>query len=121
MLKVILISFGIIITALAITPYLFSFNKPPVPKSVMIQDKSLELYFMNSCPFCHKVLNFVQQNNLPVAINYIDDDNEKRDKLLSIGGKSQVPCLVMNNEEALYESNDIINWLRANAEPPPID
>lgn len=36
-----------------------------------------------------------------------------REELIKIGGKSQVPCLVIDGK-ALYESNDIIEWLSKN-------
>jgi len=35
------------------------------------------------------------------------------DELIKIGGKSQVPCLVINGR-ALYESQDIIKWFDEN-------
>ncbi len=36
-----------------------------------------------------------------------------RQALLDVGGKTQVPCLVIDGK-ALYESNDIIEWLKEN-------
>ncbi len=36
-----------------------------------------------------------------------------RDELIKIGGKPQVPCLVIDGK-ALYESSDIIEWLKKN-------
>ena len=35
------------------------------------------------------------------------------EELVKIGGKSQVPCLVIDGR-ALYESDDIIEWLKEN-------
>ena len=122
MLKIVLISFGIIIAALAVSPHVFSLNnvfsfkKYEKMKTATAPSKepSVQLYFTNSCPYCHKVLEFVEKNDLSVAINYIDDDEVKRQKLLSIGGKPQVPCLIMNDEIAMYESDAIIHWLKEN-------
>jgi len=34
-------------------------------------------------------------------------------ELIKIGGRSQVPCLVIDGR-ALYESNDIIQWFENN-------
>ena len=36
-----------------------------------------------------------------------------REELIKIGGKPQVPCLVIG-DKAIYESNDIIEWLKKN-------
>ena len=40
-------------------------------------------------------------------------DSQAKLELLEIGGKTQVPCLVIDGK-ALYESDDIINWLEQN-------
>jgi glutathione S-transferase len=37
-------------------------------------------------------------------------DPEQQSTLISIGGKKQVPCLVIGGE-ALYESDAIVAWL----------
>jgi len=36
------------------------------------------------------------------------------DELIKIGGKPQVPCLIIGGAKALYESWDIIEWFRKN-------
>ena len=36
-----------------------------------------------------------------------------REELIKIGGKTQVPCLVIDGK-ALYESLDIIEWFKKN-------
>ena len=41
------------------------------------------------------------------------EDSTYRDELIKIGGKSQVPCLVIDGK-ALYESLDIIEWFKKN-------
>jgi glutaredoxin 3 len=54
----------------------------------------------------------MQQNKITVTLHDVyQDDN--RNKLLQIGGMSQVPCLVIDGK-ALYESDDIIDWLKDN-------
>lgn len=40
-------------------------------------------------------------------------DSKNRQELIKIGGKPQVPCLIIDGK-ALYESDDIIEWLRKN-------
>jgi glutathione S-transferase len=45
----------------------------------------------------------------------IHSEPGSRDDLLRIGGKGQVPCLVIDGKP-LYESGDIVRWLKTNAE-----
>ncbi len=48
-----------------------------------------------------------------VEIKNIDKDKEAREYLIEKGGKKQVPCLFIG-EEPLYESLDIIKYLKEN-------
>ena len=72
----------------------------------------LTLYGRTSCPYCAKVLRFMQSRNIEIPLK--DTTNpENREELIRIGGKGQVPCLVIDGK-ALYESMDIIDWLQNN-------
>lgn len=71
----------------------------------------LDLFILNSCPYCKKVMAFLEDNNISYR-KYDTADNENALRLLSIGGKDQVPFLY--NEETndkIYESSDIIEYL----------
>ncbi len=82
--------------------------------SNMISAENLSLYCLPHCPYCKKVEDFIEENHIKdVAKKNIENPTFKAE-LISIGGKKQVPCLVHDNIP-LYESNDIIEWLRANA------
>jgi len=70
----------------------------------------LVLYFKPTCPFCNKVLSFMQEKNIRIPSKNIDASSETRQELKTIGGKQQVPCLVIDGQ-AMYESDDIIHWL----------
>mgnify|MGYP001231922841 CR=1 FL=1 len=72
--------------------------------------KSVELYILPTCPFCVKVVDYMQSNDIAVPIKSTENP-EVRALLKSIGGKTQVPCLVFDGSEALYESDDIIDWM----------
>ena len=74
---------------------------------------NLTLYIMQSCPFCGRVLRYMNDNNIEVPIKDINESPENRQELKEIGGKTQVPCLVIDGK-ALYESNDIIQWMENN-------
>ncbi len=68
------------------------------------------LYYQKSCPYCQKVLKFMDDNSLTMDTRDINQPGNQND-LVRIGGMKQVPCLVVNNEP-LYESEDIIAYLR---------
>ena len=74
----------------------------------------LRLFYRPTCGFSFKVLNFIEQNNLNVELVNISADDAALEELVRVGGKQQVPCLFIDGK-AMYESNDIIDWLRENA------
>ena len=73
----------------------------------------LTLYYSPTCPHCRKVLNFMQQNNIKIPVKNRDENPANRQELIRLGGMPQVPCLVIDGK-ALYESENIIDWLREN-------
>ncbi|MBN1869384.1 MAG: glutathione S-transferase N-terminal domain-containing protein [Candidatus Omnitrophica bacterium] len=77
--------------------------------------ETLELFHRPMCPYCRKVLNFVEENNIPLGLKDVSGNAEHYQELMKIGGKSQVPCLSINGK-ALYESDDIIQWLKDNGQ-----
>ena len=56
------------------------------------------------------VTNIMQQSGITIPMKDTNVDPRNREELVKIGGKGQVPCLVIDGK-ALYESNDIIEWL----------
>lgn len=75
----------------------------------------LELYYFDSCPYCQRVLSVI--NNLKIKVIYKDihADINEMEKLMYVTGRRTVPCLFINGTP-MHESEDIMNWLRANAE-----
>ena len=73
----------------------------------------LTLYFFQGCPYCARVRTFLSSENINVPMKDIHQTPAFRDELIKIGGKAQVPCLVIDGK-ALYESSDIIAWLKEN-------
>ena len=73
----------------------------------------LVLYQFPSCPFCRRVLHYIQQRGLDIPTRDTMMEPGAREDLIAIGGSSQVPCLVIDGK-ALYESMDIIAWLDQN-------
>ncbi|MDQ0508152.1 glutaredoxin 2 [Aedoeadaptatus ivorii] len=74
-----------------------------------------KLYAATYCPFCKKVEGFMKENGLDqkVEVVYVDKDEAAKEALIEGGGKKQVPCLYHDNTW-LYESDDIIVYLKEN-------
>lgn len=75
--------------------------------------KDYILYVGTICPFCKKVENFLNEENIELEIINIEKDRNAMQKLIEEGGKRQVPCLY-HDGEYLYESDDIIEFLKEN-------
>lgn len=67
------------------------------------------LYYKPTCPYCQKVLAYMQEHDIACEMKNTLEPGF-RDELVEIGGKPQVPCLVIDGEP-LYESDDIITYL----------
>ena len=74
----------------------------------------LELFMKPTCPYCIKVMNFMSENNITIPLRDIVADESAAETLVTVGGKRQVPCIFIDGKP-LYESGDIIEWLRDNA------
>lgn len=69
------------------------------------------LYKMEGCPYCNKVISFLEEKNFEYRSLDISDP-VNMDELLHLGGEHQVPFLVDTEHNAkMYESEDIINYL----------
>lgn len=75
-----------------------------------MSEKNLVLYMKPTCPWCQKVLAFMDEKGIELAQRDIAADPAAREELARVGGKAQVPCLFIDGEP-LYESSDIIAWL----------
>ena len=75
--------------------------------------EELTLYHFMGCPYCGRVRDFLATEKMTVPMKDIHANPAYRDELVKIGGKAQVPCLVINGK-ALYESLDIIEWFKKN-------
>lgn len=76
----------------------------------------LELYKFDSCPYCQKVIRYLNNaQRKDVELHDILRNEEDRQRLITIGGMEQVPCLFID-EKPMYESDDIIQWFQENPE-----
>ena len=72
---------------------------------------TLELYYYPECPYCQRVLRAIKANGYEgIVLKNIHADAEADATLVRVGGKHQVPCLLIDGDP-MYESLDIIDWL----------
>ncbi len=70
------------------------------------------LYTKPNCPYCARVLAANESIGADVHTIDIAASDENRQKLISLGGKQQVPFLHDEEKEVMmYESADIISYL----------
>jgi glutaredoxin 3 len=75
----------------------------------------IELFITYSCPFCLRVLDFIDRELSEKKITIVDllKDNEKSKFHLETTGRHTVPCLYIN-DNPLFESADIMDFLIKN-------
>lgn len=78
--------------------------------------RGLALYEFERCPFCLRVLSEIKRLNLDITLRNTQKDPGARQELQKGGGRTMVPCLRIDHAsgqtEWLYESSDIVAWLR---------
>lgn len=79
----------------------------------MATNHELELYVMTGCPHCMKVKRVLADNGVTIPERNILTDSDAEQTLIAVGGKRQVPCLLIDGAP-LYESSDIIAWVQKN-------
>ena len=72
----------------------------------------LDLYVLDTCPYCKKVMAYLDEHNMEYnKINIEDKSNEEA--LIKLGGKRQVPFLVDKDRNIqINESSDIVEYLK---------
>lgn len=70
-----------------------------------------DLYELEHCPYCQKVMDFMDKNGVKYQKHDISKPNEE-EVLIKLGGKRQVPFLFEKSSGLkMYESADIIEYL----------
>ena len=75
--------------------------------------KDLILFYMEGCPYCNIVRKYIKNNDISVKMVDIYADPKNQEQLMELGGQDQVPMLLIDGKP-LYESDDIIEWFKAN-------
>lgn len=74
---------------------------------------TLTLYHFEACPYCRRVRDYLDQAGLEIPLKDTLYDPAAREELRQLGGKTQVPALLIE-DKIMYESRDIIAWLEEN-------
>ena len=75
----------------------------------------LTLFYKPTCPYCAKVRTAAEEMGIELGLKDIKADEAIVAELIEKGGKQQVPYLVDEERgEAMYESDDIIEYLKEN-------
>lgn len=78
-------------------------------------DELLVLYNIEASPYCRKVRETLSELNLDYEVRNVGKFSARRDELIERGGKMMVPYLIdPNRREEMYESDDIIAYLKRN-------
>lgn len=81
-------------------------GRKPAPEAL------LELYNMESSPYCRKAREALSELDLPYVARNVPRGSPARAELEARGGKVQVPYLVdPNTGTEMYESDDIVRYL----------
>ncbi len=84
-------------------------------KSMDVKTSKLALYQFYACPFCVITRRTMRRLGLNIELRDAQNDPQWEQELIEQGGKRQVPCLRINNEDGkvewLYESKEIKHYL----------
>jgi len=78
----------------------------------------LSLYYFEACPYCVRVLDAIEEMDLSLELRHILNEEVYARELIVEGGIDQVPCLRITHPDGraewMYESLDIVNYLKDN-------
>lgn len=69
------------------------------------------LYYLPYCPYSRQVLTYLEENPHSLIMKDVSLDPETREELVSRGGQARVPCLIDDEDEAIYGAAAVIDWL----------
>lgn len=92
-------------------------SRPPEAQQELDQaTQQMALYQFKTCPFCMKVRREIKRLSLNIELRDAQHDTQHREQLLQGGGQVKVPCLRIQQDGGednwVYESNDVIHYLR---------
>ncbi len=107
-----LLSLGLLTTATAFTASVIRLGRGMRYRRSHPPALLLELYSYEGCPFCRIVRETLSELELPYLLHNVPRGGARREALVALAGKMQVPYLVdPNTEVAMFESADIVRYL----------
>lgn len=90
-------------------------RSPEAQAEIDLATQKMALYQFQMCPFCVKTRRAIHRLGLKIETRDARNDPRWNQELIEQGGKYQVPCLKISDEngsvEWLYESTDINQYL----------
>ena len=77
-----------------------------------VETPTLILYYFPECPYCFRVLEALKSTHLKIEMRNVRQNPEYRSYLKETVGKTQVPCLFID-DEPMHESMAIIQYLKS--------
>lgn len=75
-----------------------------------INKPEIVLYKSDNCPYCDDVMDYLTSLGRSVVVKNIQENPSARRELMKIGGKTSVPCLIVDGN-AIYNSDAIIQYI----------
>jgi len=77
---------------------------------------NLELYELEGCPYCAKVIEKLDELGLDYESHEVPRSHSDRTEVQAVSGQTGVPVLVDNDNgiEGMPESDDIVEYLEKN-------
>ncbi|MDJ1122811.1 glutaredoxin [Olsenella sp. YH-ols2217] len=73
----------------------------------------MTLFYLPTCPHCHKVITWIEGHGITDKFNYVDvsASDEAATELEQVSGQDSVPCLQLGDGTCLVGDTPIIEWL----------
>ena len=79
---------------------------------LLISTGSPTLYYLPSCPYSQKVLQYLKNSKQSVTLKNVNGNASAKNELEEKGGELRVPCLIVD-DGAIYGADNIISWLKS--------
>jgi glutaredoxin len=114
---------AVLSSCLILWDQLFPAPAPSSPIATRKDTQGFAIYEFRGCPFCIKVRRGLRRVGIEVEYREAKDGSTYREELIREGGMLQVPCLRIEESlgkvQWLYESEDILNYLKKRFERTP--
>jgi glutathione S-transferase len=90
-------------------------RSPTRQYQIDVETHHMALYHLPLCGYCLRVRRAIWRLNLHIELRNVAKEPRWAQELRQVGGKMQLPCLRIRHPdytEWLYESEDIISYLR---------